>query len=237
MRSASGYRSLSRVLATGAGPPHTSPVAMTIERTEPVPTAVRRRGWPRVLVALLLAAALAMASALVARDLRRPGLEWTGDSLPGVGTVLRPPYGYAPSFVVNLHRDQVATYTVSIRNTTGHDIRIDHVDDPLARGAADPEAQLAAAAAYSGIPEDGYRAAAGAVVPAGGDVALRLRIAGAGCHSTATAATESTDSVRLHYRRFGLDRTVTLPLADRLVLVIGSRSPDVEDGPCGARGF
>jgi len=210
---------------------------MTIERTEPGPVAVRRRRWPRVLVALLLAAALTVASALAARDLRRPGLEWTGASYPQVGTVLRPHVGYTSSFVVNLHRDQVATYTVSMRNTTGHDIRIDHVDDPLARAEADPGAQVAAAAAYSGIPEDGYRAAAGAVVPAGRDVALRLRIAGAGCHPTATAATESAESVQLHYRRFGLDRTVTLPLADRLVLVIGTGSPDVEDGPCGARGF
>lgn len=213
----------------------TAPVAPTTQGPGPSPTG--RRGL-RALVAAAVVAALVVAAVVVVRARRDtgpdgPGLEATGAVQPLGGTSLAPPYGYASAFVVNLHRGRVATYTISMANSTGHDIRIDRVDDLFGSGQDEPAAQVAPLPVPFDFPADGYRPAAGAVLPAGGNFVLRLRIVGEGCHDARQAPSISAQSVTVHYSRLGLDHPLTIPLDDRIVLVSGN-GDQRDTGPCGA---
>lgn len=201
--------------------------------------AQRTRRRPRRWVALAALVAVVVLAAVAVRDVTRPALQFDGSSRPDGGAVTyRPPYwlGSDDVYLVNLPSTRVGTVTVSIRNTTGHAVRLDHVHTGLDDFVPTPAAQLAVLDPVGGDMElTPYRAAVGATIAAGGRAALRLSVRGRGCHGREASGAESVELVTLGYRRLGVQRSVDIDLPFRLTVVDGNTQAD--DGPCGLAGL
>lgn len=208
----------------------------TVGGPEPVagPRPPRASRRTRLLIAAaVLALVLVVAGIHVRRELSGTPLVYAGRvRVDGIGEY-QAPLGGQPVWVVNQPVGRVVTFAMTLRNSSGETVHLQHVDPMVATVTGVPGAQVRLVGA------DGSRAAArpavGSAIPADTAFDLVLHTVGQGCLTPTYSTTVRSVTVRL--RRFGLERNATVPFPHP-VLVIGPRpGAGAAPGPCGVPSF